>query len=294
MGGLSQTGVDASAPVVLYTLLHAHAVHAYLLAVKSFLRFCPALEVVVQSDGTLDEAARRVLEQHVPGVRIIGRDETERAVGRWLSDTPLGIEVSACGLFVRFKLLSVLALFPRRRVILFDSDLLFLRRPQAVVAWTAGEAGAPAVFYGCGGATVAAAFRAMGFAFPRIDVARFNSGFFGFENVFAPDDVAPIFRRVAAHDPGLLATAWDAEQAIWAVLLNRFDDVLELDQLGVGYHGGPWDRYRDLARRTVYTHFVGSDRFRNFSYPRLGWRVIRELRRAAPPAARASCQGVGR
>ena len=34
---------DPSGPVVLYTLLHKAAARAYLLAAKSFLRFCPGL-----------------------------------------------------------------------------------------------------------------------------------------------------------------------------------------------------------------------------------------------------------
>ena len=90
--------------------------------------------------------------------------------------------------------------------------------------------------------------------------------------------LVPVFQKIAAHDRTLFAKRWDLEQAIWSVLLNRFDRVLELNGLAPGYHGGAWNRYPDLARRAVYTHFVGSDRFRNFSYPRLGWRVIRELR----------------
>jgi len=118
----------------------------------------------------------------------------------------------------------------------------------------------------------------MGFEFKHVDVGRFNSGFFGFENVFSHQDLVPIFQRIAAHDRSLFQ-AWDIEQVIWCVLLNRFDQVLELNTLAQWCHGGAWNRYRELARHAVYAHFVGSDRFRNFSYPRLGWRVIRDLRR---------------
>jgi hypothetical protein len=270
---------DPAAPVVLFTLLHREGVRPYLLAVKSFLRFCPGLDVVVQSDGTLDDQARAVLGAHVANVRIVGRGETDAFLRAWLGDVSLGVELSTCRLFLPLKLVNVIARFPGRRIILFDSDLLFLRRPEAVARWIAGTSGAPEVFYGCGGATVAEAFRAMGFEFPRVDVSRFNAGFTGFENTFTRDDLVAVFRRIAAHDPGLFTTAWDTEQAVWSVLLNRFDRVLELDRLADGYHGGPWDPYRRLAGRAVYGHFVGSDRFRNFSYPRLGWRVIRELRR---------------
>ena len=270
---------DPSSPVVLYTLLHKAGVRPYLLAAKSFLRFCPPLDVVVQSDGTLDEEACDELKRHIENVRILDRGPTEHFLREWLSGFTLGVDLSACRLFVPLKLVNVVARFLGRRVIVFDSDLLFLRHPHAIVEWIAGPTGSPSVFYGCGGSRLAKTVRAMGFAFPRIDVARFNSGFFGFENVFGQQDLVPIFQKIAAHDRALFAKAWETEQVIWSILLNRFDRVLELDRVAPGYHGGPWDRYADLARHAVYAHFVGSDRFRNFSYPRLGWRVIRDLRR---------------
>ena len=249
-----------------------------LLAAKSFLRYCPDLDVVVQSDGTLDEEAREELKRHIKNIRILDRHATDDFLGQWLAGFALGVELSACRLFVPLKLVNVVARFFGRRVILLDPDVLFLRRPDVVVEWIEGATGSPSVFYGCGGSRLAQIVRAMGFEFATIDVARFSSGFFGFENVFTQHDLVPIFQRIAAHDRALFAKAWDMEQVIWSVLLNRFDRVLELNGLAPGYHGGAWNRYPDLARRAVYTHFVGSDRFRNFSYPRLGWRVIRELR----------------
>jgi hypothetical protein len=268
---------DPSGPVVLYTLLQKAAVRQYLLAAKSFLRYCSGVEVVVQSDGTLDDEARDELEGHIKNVRILDRRLTDEFLRSWLAGFTLGVDLDACWIFIPLKLVNVIARFPGRRVIVFDSDLLFLQRPDAVLEWM--ESGSPSVFYGCGGANSANAVRAMGFGFKQVEVTRFNSGFFGFENVFTRHDLNPIFQQIAAHNRAFFAEAWDAEQVIWCALLNRFGQVLELDSLAQGYHGGPWNRYRELARDAVYTHFVGSDRFRNFSYPRLGWRVIRELRR---------------
>jgi hypothetical protein len=267
---------DPSGSVVLYTLLHKAGVRPYLLAAKSFLRYCSGVEVVVQSDGTLDDEACGELKRHIENVCILNRRLTDDFLRKWLAGFTLGVDLDTCRIFIPLKLINVLARFPGRRVIVFDSDLLFLRRPDAVLEWMKSRS--PCVFYGCGGASSAIAARAMGFEFTQVDVTRFNSGFFGFENVFTQHDLVPIFQRIATHDRALFA-AWDMEQVIWCVLLNRFDQVLELNSLAPGHHGGPWNRYRELARHAVYTHFVGSDRFRNFSYPRLGWRVIRDLRR---------------
>lgn len=66
----------------------------------------------------------------------------------------------------------------------------------------------------------------MGFEFTRVDVARFNSGFFGFANIFTQNDFVPIFRKIAAHDRAFFAKAWDGEQVVRFILLNRFDHVL--------------------------------------------------------------------
>ena len=111
---------DPSGPVVLYTLLHKAGARAYLLAAKSFLRFCPGLEVVVQSDGTLDEEARDELQRHIENVRILDRGVTDDFLRGWLAGFSLGVDLSACRLFIPLKLVNVVARFPGRRVILFE------------------------------------------------------------------------------------------------------------------------------------------------------------------------------
>ena len=102
---------NPSAPVVLYTLLHKAGVHPYLLAAKSFLRYCPDLDVVVQSDGTLDEEAREELKRHIKNIRILDRHATDDFLGQWLAGFALGVELSACRLFVPLKLVNVVARF---------------------------------------------------------------------------------------------------------------------------------------------------------------------------------------
>src|SRR5204863_4556305 len=100
---------DRSSPVVLYTVLHGHGVRPYLLAVKSFLRFCPGLDVVVQSDGTLDDASVETIRRHVVDVRIIGRAETDAFLRDWLGGVSLGVALSACRFTVQLKLVNVIA-----------------------------------------------------------------------------------------------------------------------------------------------------------------------------------------
>ena len=157
----------------------------------------------------------------------------------WLAGFPLGVDLSACRLFIPLKLVNVVARFPGRRVILFELDLLFLRRPDAVLQWIDGASGSPSVFYGCGGSALAQTVRAMGFEFPRVDTASVR----GIRSKISSRSTTWFRfsigsqRTIARSSPRRGAQ----EQVIWSVLLNRFENVLELNRLRQGCHGGAWD-----------------------------------------------------
>ena len=274
---------DPGANVVLYSVLDRRNCRAYLLAVKSFLRYCPAVRVVVQDDGSLDAACRRELETHVPGIEILGREETLQFIRDHAGEALAQAlpDFGRCHFFLPLKLANVVLRFPGRQVILFDSDLLFLREPAFVLDWVRNGAGR--CFYSDGGSGLARAFHEIGFDFGAVDVADFNSGFIGFHNTVSEADLAAVLGKIEEYDPRLFKH-WEIEQAIWAVLFNTFARPLNLEKVQPGYVGSGWWTCERLLRESVLVHFVGSIRFKSLRYVRLARRVMRELK-ARPAAA---------
>src|SRR5438046_1264649 len=79
------TGIMSSPPVAclgdaqcaIHTMLGARDLPLYLAAIKSFLRFCPEVGVVVHSDGTLSKRDEAIVRHHVRGCKVISAAEAD-------------------------------------------------------------------------------------------------------------------------------------------------------------------------------------------------------------------------
>jgi hypothetical protein len=125
--------ISAGSDISVHTLLcHQHLVY-YLFSIKTFLTFSGLLaQVFVYDDGTLSCQDRQILLIELPGVKIIPAS-TIRTAGR-LRCFP------NCAQFLKQhvlapKLLAVHEFGCTNRMILLDSDVLFLKRPAEIVAW---------------------------------------------------------------------------------------------------------------------------------------------------------------
>lgn len=264
---------DPTSPLVLYSLACKRDLCAYLLAVKSLLQYAPSINIVLQSDGSIDESASDVLRQHISGITIISREDTDDLLSVRLSQK-LKVLVRETNFFIALKLLNPILRFSDRYVIHLDSDILFLRRPDAILDCLSAEP--PRAFYCPGGNVLADAFHKIGFDFSRVDIRSFNSGLMAGHISFGPSQVEQIADEIRRFDPSLLRI-WDVEQAIWAVLMNACENPLHLRDLGRDYVGNGWSTLERLRRDTTVVHFVGATRFRNLLYPRLAHQVISNL-----------------
>jgi hypothetical protein len=269
---------DGASDTVVFTVLDRRNYRAYLLAAKSFLRYCAPKErprVVVQSDGTLNQQCARDLQTHLPGLEILEPGESRRIIAERASPQLLKLlpPLEQCHFFLVYKLLSVIYRFPGKKVILFDSDLLFLREPIFVKEWIRN--GQERCFHSDGGNGLTSAFRSMGFDFSRVSIDCFNAGFIGFHNRVEERSLVEVISRIRKHDESLLAN-WEIEQAIWAVLFNQMPGPANLDDVQKNYvASGYWTLER--MNQSVVVHFIGSARFKNLRYLRLAHRVISEL-----------------
>lgn len=235
--------------------------------------------MIIQSDGSLTHRSKCEIRRHLPHAAFLTRESTEALVRERASRSLLRL-IGETNWWVELKLAGPLLRFPGKYVILFDSDLLFMKRPDAVVDATTRTP--RRAFHSPGGNALAEPFHELGFDFRKVDIRSFNAGFIGFQNDFTSADVEKPAEIIRARNPQLF-NYYDIEQALWSVLMNRCHDPFNLKALHAQYVGNGWSQYEILRDVAVMAHFVGATRFRGLKYVRLARRVIDEL--ARPKAA---------
>lgn len=285
-------GVSATPPLVsnpnagtiLFCALNQPNYRAYILAAKSFLRYHTNVAVVVQSDGSLTESAVEEIHAHLPGVTVHSRedmlDEIDAIAIPELRNVLPGREAYARQVPVRILYLKFLNVVLRllrdeKRVVVIDSDLIFVRKPDAIIDWITGPYRHD--FYGEGANAEADRYRALGFTFEHLDVADFSSGTIGVGGSVAQEELVEILSRISSDAPELF-TRWEIEQALWAIVMARRPNPMNLDSMREVYIGSGWRRYHELRDKAVIAHFAGAIRFKNFRYLRLAQAIISDLR----------------
>jgi hypothetical protein len=91
-------------------------------------------KIVVHDDGTLPNEGRHLLEHLFPSLEVIGRAEADAAMDKTLATFP------HCRAYrerhpLSLKVFDVLHFSPGERYMIFDSDVIFFRRPEAILAW---------------------------------------------------------------------------------------------------------------------------------------------------------------
>jgi lipopolysaccharide biosynthesis glycosyltransferase len=129
----------ADSSISVHLLVSSKTWHAGLLAAISFEFFTGRRwNLFIHEDGSVDEKARQRIEHVLPGVRFVSRKEADEKVKKSLVDYP------ACwthrgkhNLFLKFFDVPVFA--PGERFIFLDSDVLFFKKPEEILAWADGN-----------------------------------------------------------------------------------------------------------------------------------------------------------
>jgi hypothetical protein len=266
-----------SAPLTIVSQVSHADQMLYLLAIKSLYRRIGAGEVVVLDDGSLTDRDHALLHAHIRGLSIV----------------PIAsIDTGPCprgGTWER--LLYILDRSAERYLIQMDSDTLSLGRLTAVLdnihqnrAFTLGTAESRRI------TTLAeAAERAEGFSGSQINVAaeqafrdlpdaatqryiRGSSGFAGFARGGFTRRAVEGFSQAMAGLVGARWTEWGTEQVTSNYVVANSPDARILPYPAYAC------RWPDLAaERCEFIHFVGTHRFSDGLYARLGRHIIAEL-----------------
>ena len=288
----AETGIHTAVP-------HRY-LFAYLTAIKSFLRYYSDVAVYVHDDGSLREEDKDLIRTHVPGAQIIDRAWADQAFADKVGDEFL--------MKVRKSYTSYLKLFDptlvstHKRIIIVDTDVLFLNHPAAIIEWA--KNGGVAWFHrsgswkkkssnpenASGGAQSPATAQPTHIQqmvvqrIPEINQALhkefafvhgFNSGFIGYDHGTVQYGE---LKELLTHLYGMFGDRifrWGSEQTMHGLVL-----------CGKGAVALPSDEYMvytnlnsDKAALATFVHFIGEYRYHRLIYPRLAAKVIRELKR---------------
>ncbi len=274
-----QTNPDSD--TIVYCALDRFSCRQYIAAIKSLLRYYNDIAVVVQSDGTLSRECVREIEAHVLGAIVLDKDSMlegirDKAKPEFLKVAPaIGeYDVYKPVKIMYLKFFNVIFRFNGRKVILIDSDVLFLKRPDFIIEWAVNSYEFD--FYGEGSNAKSEDFHAIGFNFAHIDVANFSSGTIGVGGRVSQEELIDILSRIRQYDSSLFH-AWEIEQALWSIVMARRENPVNIDTLRDIYVGSGWRSYRELKHEAVIAHFAGAVRFNNFKYLRCFKDVLFEL-----------------
>ncbi len=129
---------DSSAEVEIHSLTGHRHLPAYLLAIKSLLRFYNQIAVVVHDDGSLTPKDCRLLKRQIIGIKIISRQKADSDIVAVLENYPKSRDyrrhhLIACQLFDYFFFSNA------DKIISLDSDTLFFQKPREIIDWATGD-----------------------------------------------------------------------------------------------------------------------------------------------------------
>jgi hypothetical protein len=98
-------------------------------ALKSFYRMSGRrYAVCIHEDGSLDDSALALLQQHFPAARVIRRKDADARLADVLRAFPCSLEFRRTNVFGP-KIFDFMAYLESERMALFDSDLMFFAEP---------------------------------------------------------------------------------------------------------------------------------------------------------------------
>ncbi len=274
-------------------------VYAYLIALKSLLQYHADLSVVVHDDGSLTSADKKLIECHLPHCRIITRADADSAFDEL--DNPFLSKV-------RNSYTSYIKLFDTsfssrsKRVIIIDTDTLFLKRPDAIIDWIV-NGGKPWYHLAPKGkmklkesAKPNNSASSTAPAEPQKDHIQtlimknldginatlnknysieqgFCSGFIGYDSkAIELEELNELF-SLLYKDFGDKIFKWGSEQTTHGLLLCSKG----AEALPIGEYFVFTQLNANQAKDATFVHFVGENRFHRFIYPELANKIIKSL-----------------
>lgn len=287
--------VNPNAETTIHSAVPHRYLYAYLVAIKSLLQYHSDFAVTVHDDGSLTDADKKTIRTHIPGSTIIDRAFADKTFSERINNPFLQK--------VRTSYTSYLKLFDStlfnqsERIIILDTDTLFLKRPEHIINW-AISGGKPwyhmahkGKFKNSEHKTIANYNKLQPTHIQTLiindlkaintELSRnyyinqgFCSGFIGYNNETINFDELDALFKLLHEKFGNKVFLWGAEQTTHGLILcSQGAKELPTDEYFV------FSRLNtDMVENAVFLHFVGENRFYKLIYPELSNRIIGNLK----------------
>ncbi len=280
----------------VHSIVPHRNLYAYLITVKSLLRHSNDFAVFAHDDGTLTDKDVDIMKRQIPEIHVLRRTEADQRFDSAINDPFLSKVRKSYTSYI--KLFDPTFISDRQRIILLDTDTLFIDYPSEVIEW-AQNGGRPWYHVAPLGPmknqrkkeTVLlekekADTHIQTLAVQHLDSINSLTGQSytikqGFCAGFVGYDVDEInFSHLkdllgAMHELfGNKVFRWGAEQTVHSLIL-----------CGANAEALPEDRYFVFTQNNVnktehakFIHFVGENRFYKLVYPIIANNIVRQLR----------------
>ncbi|MCP5006190.1 MAG: hypothetical protein GY941_19950 [Planctomycetes bacterium] len=284
------------APTGVHSIVPHKNLYAYLVTIKSLLRHSNDFAVFAHDDGSLTDRDIDILNRQIPEVQVLRRSEADRRFDSEMKDPFLSKVRKSYTSYI--KLFDPSFISDRQRIILLDTDTLFIDYPSEVIEW-AQNGGRPWYHVAPLGpmknkkksAAVSsekekADVHIQTLAVQHLDSINsttgqsytikqgFCAGFVGYDVGLIDFSHLRVLLNTMHELFGKKVFRWGAEQTVHSLIL-----------CGANAEALPKDEYFVFTQNNVektkqakFIHFVGENRFYIFVYPRIAKNIIRQLR----------------
>ncbi|MBN1378514.1 MAG: hypothetical protein JXA04_04705 [Gammaproteobacteria bacterium] len=287
-----ETNPDAKTEI--HSAVPHRYLYAYLLAIKSLLYYHSDLSIVVHDDGSLLDDDKRMIKFHLPHCKVIDRATADAEFDKL--NNPFLSQVRSS--YTSYLKLFDSTLFNQsERIIILDTDTLFLKEPSAIIDWIE-NGGKPWYHMAPKGKmkvnkemTIANYAKLQNVHIQTLIMDNldeindtlhqnyfinqgFCSGFIGYESKTIDFSELERLFKLLYEKFGDKIFRWGAEQTTHGLLLCSKGAIpLPLEDYFVFTQANA-----HLAHNATFLHFVGENRFHKLIYPRLAHSVMKNIK----------------
>ncbi len=285
--------VNPDASTAIHSAVPHRYLNAYLFAIKSFLRFYNDVAVIVHDDGSLKTQDYEIIQHHIPNSKIISRQYADQTFQNKINDPFLNKVRSSYTSYL--KLFDSTLFSEDKRIIILDTDTLFLKRPDYIIDWckSGGQPWfhrSPKGTWKNKSAKISEHARLQDVHIQTLISENldeintqlnaqytleqgFCSGFIGYSaDTINFDELKKLFQLLHSQF-GDKIFLWGAEQTVHGMILcGKQAQGLPVDEYFVFTQGNA-----DTADNGTFVHFVGENRFYKFIYPKLAKLIKNEI-----------------
>lgn len=297
-GGIAKTQpieTNPHAKTTIHSAVPHRYVYAYLIAIKSLLQYDSDYAICVHDDGSLTSDDKKLINLHLPHVRIIDRHFADSEFARRINNPFLS---KVRGSYTSYLKLFDTTLFnDSERIIILDTDTLFLQNPEEIIQWS-NNGGSSWYHMAPKGKmkTQKESAIAQYSDLQKVHIQTlinndldeinstlnsnyqieqgFCSGFIGYDHgTINFDELEKLFRLLNKKF-GDKIFLWGAEQTVHGLMLcSKGAKALPIDKYFVFTQTNA-----HLADQATFLHFVGENRFYKLIYPKLAKTIIARLK----------------